>query len=668
MPLSTIRFVREIVHQQRARQRLRDLLVLLARAAAILLLALAIARPQEGARQRLLPPTGQSDEARIIVLDVSQSMDAAPRGVRLLDQARARASRLLHFQPNTTANLILAGASSRAVFERLSPNFAALRAELDQVRTLPERLNVLSSLRLTASLLADVDPAARREVVVLSDFQRSNWSGVDFAALPEGTQLRLESVAPEETSTNVGIVNIRASGRCRIGEPLGINVEMNHSGAVAIPVRIELTWDNLTQTTEQVCAPSARSQVTFEVVPRHEGWLEGQVRLLGARDALEADNTKVFVARARTAPEYILITRQPALQRPSSSHYIERALAPSVKPMEKVTRVDPAQLGFARLPDTELVVLDHPGKLTNSALSWLSGHLRQGGGVLYFLAEPIDARNIQEWQTLARKEWRPPVTFLPAAREQTRTGLFLAEVRRQAPPFAALAEDLGKLISPLRFTTNVVARRQPEGLAEEILATYSDRSPCLVISPFGGGNLALFNGDLSHSNLPTSAAFVPLVGELTSMLIKHQGIEPPAPCGEAGVWVLPAEVDNITHLTVENANRHQDAAENTNWGEFTKTAEGVWWRWPKVGPPGVYRVQRAGKTAFALATTIPTEESDLVTLAPDLLQSRIMSSTSIQAQRVEQTIETMDDRWMWAIVACIFCIFLEFFVLKWYRI
>ena len=45
MPLSTVRFVKQIVEQRRARYRLRDWLILLLRAAAVVLVAFAFARP-----------------------------------------------------------------------------------------------------------------------------------------------------------------------------------------------------------------------------------------------------------------------------------------------------------------------------------------------------------------------------------------------------------------------------------------------------------------------------------------------------------------------------------------------------------------------------------------------------------------------------------------------
>src|SRR5262245_5677692 len=99
VPLSTIRFVKELVQQRRARQRLRDWLILALRVLAVLLLAVAIARPQEGT-QPLVDPEGTESAARVILIDVSQSMAAESHGVQLLERARPLAAGYLAWQPD----------------------------------------------------------------------------------------------------------------------------------------------------------------------------------------------------------------------------------------------------------------------------------------------------------------------------------------------------------------------------------------------------------------------------------------------------------------------------------------------------------------------------------------------------------------------------------------
>ncbi len=51
----------------------------------------------------------------------------------------------------------------------------------------------------------------RRELVVVSDFQRSTWAKADFSPLPADTQIQLESTAPPEPLANLAI--LRVEGR-----------------------------------------------------------------------------------------------------------------------------------------------------------------------------------------------------------------------------------------------------------------------------------------------------------------------------------------------------------------------------------------------------------------------------------------------------------------------
>lgn len=78
LPLSTIRFVMEILDQRRARSRLRDWLILALRMAAVALLALAIARPLSGDRRSLAleEHDGQEIERRQVTTSGDGGADA----------------------------------------------------------------------------------------------------------------------------------------------------------------------------------------------------------------------------------------------------------------------------------------------------------------------------------------------------------------------------------------------------------------------------------------------------------------------------------------------------------------------------------------------------------------------------------------------------------------
>ena len=113
LPLSTLRFVREAVHQQRTWHRLRDFVLLCLRTLAVLLIALAVARPQWGQPAQVSDLQG-SDAVRVVVLDVSQSMAARAGAIEQIERARTVAAKYVRYQPGLVANLILAGARPQA--------------------------------------------------------------------------------------------------------------------------------------------------------------------------------------------------------------------------------------------------------------------------------------------------------------------------------------------------------------------------------------------------------------------------------------------------------------------------------------------------------------------------------------------------------------------------
>ena len=217
LPLSTLRFVREAVRQQRSWRRLRDFVLLALRTLAVLLLSLAVARPQWGRPLQIADLQG-SNAVRVVVLDVSQSMAARVGAVEQIERARTVTANYLRYRPGLAANLILAGARPRGVFDGPSTNFDALREGLARCRALPERSDVNRALDMAARMFGARSPSdqRRRELVLVSDFQRSNWAKADFSPLPADTHIQFESTAPAEPPANLAI--LRVGGRRPAGK------------------------------------------------------------------------------------------------------------------------------------------------------------------------------------------------------------------------------------------------------------------------------------------------------------------------------------------------------------------------------------------------------------------------------------------------------------------
>lgn len=664
LPMSTIRFLQDVVRQRRARHRLRDILILTLRTAALLLLAFAIARPLWGKRETAVPEESTA-VAQVVILDVSQSMSAQAGGSSTFERARAVASKLLEYRAGVKTNLILAGARPRAVFAGPSANFAALRDELATATATAEELQVQLALVLAAENLAQTGEAeTRRELVVVSDFQRGNWAVADFSSLPAGTAIKLESVAPPETRPNLAVVGVATRGRAETGREVQLEVQVGNYSATPRQVRVEASLGDAVYQLSGSCPPNAKSTLTTSILPDQTGWQHGTARLVDVEDAMPADNSRPWLLQVQASPVYALLTRQSEAKRPSSSYYLQRGLAPAESENSKrqrVVRVDPEVLDRDALGPAELIVIDHPGRLSNEAINELAGLLRRGRGILYAASEPIDASNIKLLVEAVGSGMQLPVDYLPAPAAQPRKNLQLAVPRGDAVPWTIFGDQLATAVKPLRFSGGLSSRRVPDTLDDDVLATFGDRSAFLAMASADAGTLVVLNADLGESNLHQSPIYVPLLGELVQRLLLARGRRSSATvCGEPFVAELPLSAGTAAGLKIVGPSTVAD-----DLGKLAQESAGVRWTSNAAGPPGVYRVERNGNAVFAMAAAISAEESDLQSLPESVFTDRLAKGRDVRYRSA--TIGEQKERdtiWTWLGVACVLCVVGEVVVLR----
>lgn len=669
-PLSTIRFVVQAVRQRRARMRLRDVIVLALRIIAVLLLALAFARPSSRGKEAIAAEAG-ADMVRIVILDQSASMAAQSGGIASIDRARPVAALWLDGNGARGA-LIFAAARARTVFDRPTANWSALRDELAAAKALPERLNLSSAINLAADLLSKGGHGVKHEVVIVSDFQRSNWAMADLSTLPKDTVLHLESAAAKQTPGNVGILAVRGQGRIEQGREFRLEVDVGNYAATPREVSVDVRAGDATAQLKGVCPPGVVTTLSTPMIASGLGWESGEAKLNGVDDALAWDNTRPFALEVKAVATYLLISREPATASLNSSNLLERALAPSVSrsaASEKVVRVTPETLDRDAVGSAALVILDHPGPLSPANVALLVGEMRRGKSVWYVAAEPVDATNLKRIADAAGSDLKLPVEFYPPPAGEVRTGLFLADVKADRAPFAVFGDSLSAATGHLRFSGGLDSRASPVNsgaLADDVLATYSDRSAALVVTNCGAGMLAVLNADLSLSTLPRTGVFVPLVDELADLLMGHRGIDSAKPPGEAAVWLLPASAGRAEGLTINGPSAGQ-----SDLGSVSDDQNAVVWRWPQPSGPGVFTIRRGSATVFAVATAVPAEESDLTTIDPEVLTKRLAGGREVNFRAAgDDEIEDAPNRdrtWAWLAAACVGCVIVELGVLRGFK-
>jgi hypothetical protein len=564
--------------------------------------------------------------------------------------------------------VIFAAARPMAVFDKVSVNVAALRDAVETATPQPQRADAQAALNRAGEILASAPQGngSRMELVIISNFQRNNWSNVDFSPIPKDAVIQLESVAPQRQPDNLAILRVGAKGRMEQGREVRLEAEIGNYSDASRDVQVEVELGAVAYHLQGVCPPQVTTTLSALVtLPAMPGWYSGEAKLIGTSDALAADDRRAMVIQVRPLPVYALLTRESSTPHASSSHFLERALVPAKPaqgaPSETVVRMDPARLDRDAVGSAGLLVLDHPGVLSDETINLLATLVRRGRGMLYVAAEPVDAQNLARFARVAAEDLKMPVQFVPADAAQPRHDLFLLEWRHDQSPFDQLGELMPMVAGDLRFSRGLSSHRLDGGLMDDVLATYSDRSACLVVTPCGAGNIAVLNADLMASNLPASPLFVPLVEEVSGRLMAVSDSVDAAPCGEPLEQYLPSECGPAAGLAIDSSAGGQNDA-----GTLTDGSAGALWHADASPAPGTYQIKRGEVPVFALATAAPASQSDLQTIDPATLTTRLAAGRRVEYASAG-TLPPSDNAWAWLLVVCCGCLISEVVVLKLFR-
>jgi hypothetical protein len=203
--LPTFRFLERCVARQSKLFRIRHLLLLALRALLIALLVFLFLKPIGKAP---LAASGTKGRAMVVVLDCSLSMTFRAGGVSSFQRAQGQALKALDsMNGGDSANVIFAGAAPAAALSQPGQDLATLRSAVRSASATEERCDVNAAAALAAEQLAKMNTGSK-EIVFVSDFQRSNWADVKLEALSSGVQVVFVGTDDGERS-NTAVTGIR---------------------------------------------------------------------------------------------------------------------------------------------------------------------------------------------------------------------------------------------------------------------------------------------------------------------------------------------------------------------------------------------------------------------------------------------------------------------------
>jgi hypothetical protein len=574
----SLMFLKKIPYESVKRRRLRDLLLLVLRAAALALIIAAFARPF--LRGSELAASGGGAREVVLVLDRSYSMGAGDTWARAQQAARQAVQGLTGLD---RVSLVLFASSAELVL-RSSADVSRVLDEIDRVRPSAATTRYAPALKVASSVLAE-SALPRKEAVLVSDFQRAGWLPDEAFRLPGGAVFTPVAVQPASGSnlavTPMAVQRLRVDNQDRVAITGGVT---NRGTEPATNIKLDLEVDGrVVQSPPVTVAAGSSAATAFAPIPVPPSGLRVVTRL--PDDILAADNAFHAVIAPPTAVTVLLVSSG---SRGESDLYLTRALAIGDRPRFEVNATQVDALSAETLARTRVVVLqDLP--LADQLAARLKTYVEGGGGLIAALG-PRASLPLADW--------------LPAT-----VGNVDDRTRGAAAKLSGF--DYGHAVfEPFRAprsgdfsTTRVYGYRlltaRPNAAT---LARFDGGTPALVEGTAGRGRVLLWATtlDLSWNDLALKPVYLPFV---------HQLVRQAAGYSEQPGWITVGQAIDV-------ATGGDAAVVLAPGGQRLSPPDGA--SALAVEEPGFYEVRgaREGQLLKVVATNVDVAESDPTRMDP----------------------------------------------------
>jgi Mg-chelatase subunit ChlD len=674
VPFSSLMFLSPSPPRLTRRSRLDHLLLLLLRATALCLLALAFTRPFW--RQAAQLNSGDVERRRVaLVIDTSASMRrgdlwtrAQALAVEAISACRpadqlavfafdASARPLLSFTESATLDPARRQAVARARVAQLAPGWGAThlgQSLIDAVAAIED--------------VADTSEKAgrmRRRVVLISDLQQgSRPEALGSFEWPSDVELELKTVA--DTGSNAGLHGLAELVEAEASEA-DPRLRVRVSSDAGTRDRFELLWVDPGGSTEvagkplEVYVPPGESRVVR--VPRPPGAAPHRLlRLKGDTHAF--DNTLFLVDEGREEATVVAIGNDRTDDPAGLLYYLERVFHDTPRRSVRIRALSPSEPlvweseskpESRSKPERTPALVIVSSELAQESIHRLQDYVRGGGTVLGVVAAPGRA------ETLAALAGTPAWEVEEAV---VASDVMLGEIAFDHPLFAPLAGAQFNDFTKIHFWK--YRRIKPEALgAARVLARFENGDAAVVEKPLEKGRLIVLTSgwNPADSQLARSSKFVPLISGLLE-------VWNPRPFDAANHGVG----DRVTLPTGDDARAVQGPVVHKPDGTIVRLARGST-TFSETDQPGVYTIDpatisdlAAGPRSFAVnldaleSKTSPLHVETLEQFGCRLANNssaRKLADKELLRQMQNAELENRQKFWRWLILATICVLILE---------
>ena len=500
----SLMFLRRVPFKSVRRQRLRHRALFALRCLALLLLALAFARPFVDRESKNASAAGAGPRELVVLLDRSYSMAYGDRWAR----ATAAAERAIAgIGAADRATLVLFDHEAVAAAGPTG-DIAVVRSAITSARPGAGSTRYAPALAVAQQLM-DRAERPRREVVLISDFQRAGWDGQELPKLASPATLATVDIGDSTTSntlvTGVDVSRDASDGvdRAIVAARIARQGDRPVAGA-----RATLEINGREVETKQVTLPtSGATSVTFASVPVPDATARGTVRISGnaSDDRLSVDDVFHFIIAPAQVVSVLLVESPGAPA--TRTMFVPRALGIGDSPSFRVVHRRFDNVSAADVDAARVVILHGTGMPGGAVGDRIRALLRGGGGVIVALGENTGSRALSGMSDVL------PGTVGEIIDRSGERGGTMGSLDRNHPALESFRGARSGDFTSARYHRYRSLSPAP---TDNVLARFDDGSVALAERRVGDGRVLVFSStfDGYWNDLPVQPVFLPLVQSL----------------------------------------------------------------------------------------------------------------------------------------------------------
>ena len=370
-----MRFLEDQPIVSRPPMRIRDILLFLLRCLALLLIVAGLSRPYFDKN------AGGNVSSTVYLLDNSLSRQAGHG----LDHDREHLLSLLGSATSRSQIAVVELAGQPKVLVNFSDTPDEARAKVAKIEPTSQRGSILAGLR-SADVLLKSSIGAQKQIVVLSDLQKNQWSeNISSPPFLAPGEVVFPSLPEEETRPNAYVqdpkairVFINDSSIVQVTATIGHTPGFAAEGTGTLTINDEVLSSHPVKIDEKM----AQTSVTTQLAVPQDKWVLGSLNIETKPDELPGDNTAYFASPPLHEGHIAIL---------STSIYLNLALSGEIAKGHWITeKIEPTQLE-AKIAnpdqDADVLVIDGNYLQSETARQLARHYLQTGRGLFVCVGE-----------------------------------------------------------------------------------------------------------------------------------------------------------------------------------------------------------------------------------------------------------------------------------------